>query len=48
MTLSELSSRSGVSIATIKYYLREGLLTEDSAPPPPARSTTKSTCTASG
>lgn len=26
MTLSELSSRSGVSIATIKYYLREGLL----------------------
>lgn len=26
MTLSELSSRSGVSTATIKYYLREGLL----------------------
>lgn len=26
MRLSELSERSGVSIATIKYYLREGLL----------------------
>ncbi|WP_367320609.1 MerR family transcriptional regulator [Streptomyces sp. HUAS ZL42] len=27
MRLAELSERSGVSIATIKYYLREGLLT---------------------
>ncbi|QDO01034.1 MerR family transcriptional regulator [Streptomyces sp. RLB3-17] len=27
MRLSELSERSGVSTATIKYYLREGLLT---------------------
>lgn len=26
MRISELSSRSGVSIATIKYYIREGLL----------------------
>lgn len=26
MRLSELSARSGVSLATIKYYLREGLL----------------------
>lgn len=26
MRLAELSERSGVSIATIKYYLREGLL----------------------
>ena len=27
MRISELSARSGVSIASIKYYLREGLLT---------------------
>jgi DNA-binding transcriptional MerR regulator len=27
MRLAELSERSGVSVATIKYYLREGLLT---------------------
>ncbi|MGW7266745.1 MerR family transcriptional regulator [Streptomyces sp. NPDC054842] len=27
MRLTELSERSGVSLATIKYYLREGLLT---------------------
>lgn len=27
MRLAELSERSGVSTATIKYYLREGLLT---------------------
>ena len=26
MRISELSSRSGVPVATIKYYLREGLL----------------------
>ncbi|MFD5322310.1 MerR family transcriptional regulator [Streptomyces sp. NPDC127092] len=26
MRLSELSARSGVSVATVKYYLREGLL----------------------
>lgn len=26
MRLAELSERSGVSTATIKYYLREGLL----------------------
>ncbi len=32
MRISELSRRSGVSIATIKYYLREGLL-------PPGRAT---------
>jgi DNA-binding transcriptional MerR regulator len=36
MLMSELSSRSGVPIATIKYYLREGLL-----PPGAATSATR-------
>ena len=29
MRISELSRRSGVSIPTIKYYLRDGLLPAD-------------------
>ena len=28
MRISELSARTGVPVATIKYYLREGLLPE--------------------
>ena len=28
MRISELSARTGVTVATIKYYLREGLLPE--------------------
>lgn len=34
MRVSELSERSGVSVATIKYYLREGLLAAGTATAP--------------
>ena len=38
MRISELSARSGVSVATLKYYLREGLL-------PPGQATSATTAT---
>ena len=48
MRLAELSERSGVPTATIKYYLREGLLPpgrQVNATPP---STTRSICAGCG
>ncbi len=48
MRISELSRRSGVSIPTIKYYLRDGLL-PPAAPRPRTRpSTTRTTCAGCG
>lgn len=44
MRLSELSERSGVKTATIKYYLREGLLPPVDGSPRHRPSTTRAIC----
>ena len=44
MRISELSATTGVSLPTIKYYLREGLLFEGRARRRLRPSTAKTTC----
>ena len=51
LKMSELAERSGVSAATIKHYLREGLLGTDRrscGPPATWRTTRSSSSSASG
>lgn len=48
MRLADLSKRSGVSTATIKYYLREGLLPPGGRSTRPPPSTTRTICAGCG
>ncbi|WKK71495.1 MerR family DNA-binding transcriptional regulator [Rathayibacter oskolensis] len=43
MRISELSDVSGISVATIKYYIREGILAPGSPPAPNGPTTATST-----
>jgi DNA-binding transcriptional MerR regulator len=48
MRMSDLSRSSGVSVTTIKYYLREGLLPPGRQLSGPRPSTTRTTCAGCG